>query len=105
MRELRPGLWHWQAAHPEWRASEPWDQNVSSYAIDDGEGLLLFDPLGVPSPLEDLAADRETAIVLTARGISATRSAWSSGSKCRPTRRCPTPRSSSWAPTASPPSR
>ena len=46
--------------------SEPWDQNVSSYAIDDGERLLLFDPLGVPSELEALAAERDTAIVLTA---------------------------------------
>ena len=45
MRELQPGLWHWQAPHPDWQASEPWDPNVSSYAIDDGETLLLFDPL------------------------------------------------------------
>ena len=66
MRELAPGLWHWQAPHPQWRESEPWDPNVSSYAIDDGERLLLFDPLGVPGELERLAADRETAIVLTA---------------------------------------
>ena len=66
MRELRPGLWHWQAPHPGWEASEPWDKNVSSYAIADGERLLLFDPLGVPSELEALAAERETAIVLTA---------------------------------------
>ena len=66
MRELRPGLWHWQAPHPEWEATEPWNENVSSYAIDDGERLLLFDPLGVPSELEALAADRDTAIVLTA---------------------------------------
>ena len=66
MRELRPGLWHWQAPHPEWQESEPWDKNVSSYAIDDGERLLLFDPLGVPSELVDLGANRETAIVLTA---------------------------------------
>jgi hypothetical protein len=66
MRELRQGLWHWQAPHPDWRTSEPWDQNVSSYAIDDGERLLLFDPLAVPSELGDLAASRETAIVLTA---------------------------------------
>jgi glyoxylase-like metal-dependent hydrolase (beta-lactamase superfamily II) len=66
VRELRPGLWHWQAPHPDWRASEPWDQNVSSYAIDEGERLLLFDPLGVPSEIEALAAERETAIVLTA---------------------------------------
>ena len=61
MRELRQGLWHWQALHPDWRPSEPWDQNVSSYAIDDDERLLLFDPLGVPSEIEALAAEHETA--------------------------------------------
>jgi glyoxylase-like metal-dependent hydrolase (beta-lactamase superfamily II) len=66
VRELRPGLWHWQARHPDWEASEPWDPNVSSYAIDDGERLLLFDPLGVPAQLEELAGERESAIVLTA---------------------------------------
>jgi glyoxylase-like metal-dependent hydrolase (beta-lactamase superfamily II) len=66
VRELRHGLWHWQAPHPEWQASEPWDQNVSSYAIDDDGRLLLFDPLGVPGELEALAVERETAIVLTA---------------------------------------
>ena len=41
-------------------------REVSSYAIDDGERLLLFDPLDPPSELVELAADRETAIVLTA---------------------------------------
>ena len=66
MRELRPGLWHWEARHPEWRPTEPWSENVSSYAIDDGERLLLFDPLAVPGELIRLAADRDTAIVLTA---------------------------------------
>ena len=66
MRELSPGLWHWQARHPEWGPSEPWDPNVSSYAIADDERLLLFDPLGVPTEIEALAAGRETAIVLTA---------------------------------------
>jgi glyoxylase-like metal-dependent hydrolase (beta-lactamase superfamily II) len=66
VRELRPGLWHWQARHPDWEPSEPWDANVSSYALDDGESLLLFDPLGVPSEIQALAADRESAIVLTA---------------------------------------
>ena len=35
MRELRPGLWHWQARHPQWQEGEPWDPNVSSYALDD----------------------------------------------------------------------
>ena len=66
MQALRPGLWHWEAPHPEWRSTEPWSENVSSYALDDGERLLLFDPLAVPGELLELAADRETAIVLTA---------------------------------------
>ena len=66
MRELGPGLWHWQAPHPEWRATEPWDKNVSSYAIDDGERLLLFDPIAPPPELIGRAAERDTAVVLTA---------------------------------------
>jgi glyoxylase-like metal-dependent hydrolase (beta-lactamase superfamily II) len=66
VQELEPGLWHWRAPHPDWEASEPWDKEVSSYAIDDGERLLLFDPLGLPSEFEGLAAEREVAIVLTA---------------------------------------
>jgi glyoxylase-like metal-dependent hydrolase (beta-lactamase superfamily II) len=66
MRELRPGLWHWEAPHPQWESSEPWGPEVSSYAIDDGKRLLLFDPLAVPSEIEERAADREAAIVLTA---------------------------------------
>jgi hypothetical protein len=66
VRELRPGLWHWTAPHPDWEPSEPRDQNISSYAIDDDERLLLLDPLGVPREIEELATDRETAIVLTA---------------------------------------
>ena len=66
MRALRPGLWHWQAPHPDWQPSEPWDRNVSSYAIDDGMRLLLFDPIAPPSGIETLATERETAVVLTA---------------------------------------
>jgi glyoxylase-like metal-dependent hydrolase (beta-lactamase superfamily II) len=66
VRELAPGLWHWQAPHPYWESSEPWDQNVSSYAIDDGERLLFFDPIAPPNELETLASDRETVVVLTA---------------------------------------
>jgi glyoxylase-like metal-dependent hydrolase (beta-lactamase superfamily II) len=66
MRELRPGLWHWQAAHPDWSQAEPWEREVSSYAIDDGDRLLLFDPLAVQNELLELAAEREPAIVLTA---------------------------------------
>jgi glyoxylase-like metal-dependent hydrolase (beta-lactamase superfamily II) len=65
MRELVSGLWHWDAPHPEWSPGEEWDELVSSYAIDDGERLLLFDPLAAPAEIEALAADRDTAIVLT----------------------------------------
>jgi glyoxylase-like metal-dependent hydrolase (beta-lactamase superfamily II) len=66
MHELRPGLWHWQAPHPEWTPDEPWPQIVSSYAVHDGSRLLLFDPLEVPEPLLELAAERQPVIVLTA---------------------------------------
>jgi glyoxylase-like metal-dependent hydrolase (beta-lactamase superfamily II) len=38
---------------------------VSSYATDDGERLLLFDPMTPPSEIDALVADRETAVVLT----------------------------------------
>src|SRR4051812_15009694 len=66
MRELRTGLWHWQSRHPEWTPECHWRPEVSSYAIDDGERLLLFDPLAVPSELEQRLADRTPVIVLTA---------------------------------------
>ena len=66
MHELQPGLWHWQAAHPEWTPAQWWPQQVSSYAIDDGTRLALFDPVAVPDELLELAAKRDTAIVLTA---------------------------------------
>jgi glyoxylase-like metal-dependent hydrolase (beta-lactamase superfamily II) len=80
VQELRPGLWHWQAPHPEWSGPEnealrrrlatvaktPSTTGVvSSYAIDVGNQLLLLDPLAAPSEMVELAADRETAIVLT----------------------------------------
>jgi glyoxylase-like metal-dependent hydrolase (beta-lactamase superfamily II) len=63
---LRPGLWHWRAPHPEWSESEPWDQRVSSYAIDDGQRLVLFDPLAVPDEILARVGEREPLIVLSA---------------------------------------
>jgi glyoxylase-like metal-dependent hydrolase (beta-lactamase superfamily II) len=61
VREVATGVWHWQAAHPEWAPGQTWDRMVSCYAIDTGSDVLLFDPLEVPSEL--LA--RATAVVLT----------------------------------------
>ncbi|HEU4573289.1 MAG TPA: MBL fold metallo-hydrolase [Candidatus Limnocylindrales bacterium] len=66
MRELRPGLWHWQAPHPDWTPDERWPQIVSSYAIDDGKRLILVDPLRVPDELLAAAPDRAPVILLTA---------------------------------------
>ncbi len=66
MQQIRPGVWHWQAPHPEWTPRDRWPQQVSSYAIDDGSHLLLVDPLAVPGELLELALDREPAVVLTA---------------------------------------
>ncbi len=82
MREVQTGVWHWKAPHPEWAGPEnealrrrlgAMDETpnesahgvVSSYAIDDGERLLLFDPLAVPGEIVELAGRGETAIVLT----------------------------------------
>lgn len=65
MRELGPGLWHWDAPSPEWEGSVRWGQSVSSYAIDAGERLLLFDPVAPPTEILERAAARDTTIVLT----------------------------------------
>jgi len=69
VRELEPGLWWWEAVHPEWTdddaATQDWGPEVSSYAIDDGERLLLIDPLAMPAPVAELAAARDPVVVLT----------------------------------------
>ena len=62
MREVRPGVWHWQSPHPAWDEEEWWPELVSSYAIQIDGDLLLFDPLSVPDELRAHA----TAVVLTA---------------------------------------
>jgi glyoxylase-like metal-dependent hydrolase (beta-lactamase superfamily II) len=69
MQELAPGLWHWSAPHAEWTpeqgGDEGWPQEVSSYALDDGERLVLIDPVAPPSLFDELAEGRRPAVVLT----------------------------------------
>jgi glyoxylase-like metal-dependent hydrolase (beta-lactamase superfamily II) len=60
VQEVATGLWHWQAPHPDWD-DNVWPQVVSSYAIDAGQRLLLFDPIAPPDELEG----RELVVVLT----------------------------------------
>ena len=43
MRELRPGVWHWQSPHPDWNEDQWWPELVSSYAIELGDDVVLFD--------------------------------------------------------------
>lgn len=61
MDELVAGVWHWQGAHPAY--TEP--HIVSSYAVDVGDRLLLFDPIAPPDELMRQAETRELAVVLT----------------------------------------
>src|SRR5512138_3866775 len=56
---LPEGVYHWTAAHPEWEGP------VSSYAIDDGERLILIDPIAVPNDVRALFGSREVVTVLT----------------------------------------
>jgi glyoxylase-like metal-dependent hydrolase (beta-lactamase superfamily II) len=65
MDEVRPGVWHWETQHPEWNDKQWWGPLVSSYAIDDGARLVLFDPLSPPAEIDRLSEQRETAVVLT----------------------------------------
>ena len=60
MQEVAAGVCHWQAPHPEWD-----DKVVSSYAIDDGERLLLFDPIATPDEILARVDGRELVVVLT----------------------------------------
>jgi xanthine/CO dehydrogenase XdhC/CoxF family maturation factor len=64
VQEVAAGVWHWQAPHPEWEDSV-WPQLVSSYAIDDGERLLLFDPIATAAEIVARADGRDLVVVLT----------------------------------------
>ena len=58
MRELQPGVWHWEASHPDWKPAADWGPLVSSYAIDDGAPLYVPPPdEGDPSPVDPAPVD------------------------------------------------
>ena len=56
VEELRPRLWRWSSAHPEWTPEEDWEQEVSSYALVEDDTLVLIDPL---VPTTEKGADEE----------------------------------------------
>jgi hypothetical protein len=59
VRELKRGLWHWEAPHPDWTPSEAWDQAVVVLRDRRRRASPALRPLAVPSEIVELAADRE----------------------------------------------
>jgi hypothetical protein len=45
VRELRPGLWRWTGAHPEWAHAESWGPEVGSVYAELEEAVVVVDPL------------------------------------------------------------
>jgi glyoxylase-like metal-dependent hydrolase (beta-lactamase superfamily II) len=61
VQELRPGLWRWSAAHPEWDHAERWGPEVGSVYAELADAVVLVDPL-VPAGEEErlwTALDRD----------------------------------------------
>jgi hypothetical protein len=63
VEELRPGLWRWTAAHPEWDHAEQWGPEVGSVYAELPDAVVIVDPL-VPVDEEErfwTALDRDIA--------------------------------------------
>jgi len=45
VRELRPGLWRWTAAHPDWDHAEQWGPDVGSVYAELPDAIVVVDPL------------------------------------------------------------
>jgi glyoxylase-like metal-dependent hydrolase (beta-lactamase superfamily II) len=67
MRQVQTGVWMWQASHPAWKAGDDWPEVVTSYAIDTGPRLVIFDPIATPDEILEFAEGRDAAIVVTCR--------------------------------------
>jgi glyoxylase-like metal-dependent hydrolase (beta-lactamase superfamily II) len=52
VQELRPGLWRWTGAHPEWDHAEHWGPEVASVYAELENAVVVVDPL-VPEDEED----------------------------------------------------
>jgi glyoxylase-like metal-dependent hydrolase (beta-lactamase superfamily II) len=53
-RDLRPGLWIWRLAYPDWHEDAGWEQVVSSTCVESGGEVLLIDPLAPPADATDV---------------------------------------------------
>jgi glyoxylase-like metal-dependent hydrolase (beta-lactamase superfamily II) len=52
VQELRPGLWRWTGAHPEWDHAEHWGPEVGSVYAELEDAVVVVDPL-VPTEDEE----------------------------------------------------
>jgi hypothetical protein len=52
VQELRPGLWRWTGAHPEWEHAESWGPEVGSVYAELEDTVVVVDPL-VPTDDEE----------------------------------------------------
>jgi glyoxylase-like metal-dependent hydrolase (beta-lactamase superfamily II) len=61
VQELRPGLWRWVAAHPEWDHAEHWGPEVGSVYAELPDAVVVVDPLVPPGEDERFwsALDRD----------------------------------------------
>jgi hypothetical protein len=61
VQELRPGLWRWTAAHPQWNHAEHWGPDVGSVYAELPDAVVLVDPLVPPDEEERFwpALDRD----------------------------------------------
>lgn len=50
LRDVEPGLWLWRQPHPDWRAGEGWEPEVSSFCVESRGEVLVLDAL---APAED----------------------------------------------------
>ena len=61
LQELRPGLWRWTAAHPEWDHAQHWGPDVASVYAELPDAIVIVDPLVPPDEEERFwaALDRD----------------------------------------------
>ncbi len=72
LTETLPGIWFWEAPHPEWEPGDSWEESVRCWAIATDGGLVLVDPLirddvdpdVAWTELDALAADRGPIIAV-----------------------------------------
>jgi thiosulfate/3-mercaptopyruvate sulfurtransferase len=65
LTKILPGIWFWEAPHPDWKTGDSWEQTVRSWALHSDDGIVLVDPLvrddldpdGAWAELDGLAAD------------------------------------------------